>query len=159
MGIRESLNEKPAITTGVTIGIIVLALAIMIYQFTGGSAGASSTAGKVFFSDDDGKTFFPDDSSKVPPCDHNGKQAVRAYVFSCNGTKSVVYLERYTPEAKRRKEAALTSPKSPVPVADALLMTGVEIKAPGERDWIKQTDPRAGKIMQPKCSDPEPVSP
>ena len=34
-----------------------------------------------YFSDDDGKTYFQDDASKIAPFDHNGKQAVSAYLF------------------------------------------------------------------------------
>lgn len=31
MGLRETINQKPSVITGVTVGVIVLALALIIY--------------------------------------------------------------------------------------------------------------------------------
>jgi hypothetical protein len=152
VGIRETLNKSPALTTGATIGIIVLVLGYIFWHSSGG--GPVTTGGKVqaFFSDDDGKTYFADDASKVAPFDHNGKQAVRAWVYSCNGKKFVSHLERYTPEAKVKLEQARAQAKGDLTVLDAIQMTGVEVKKPGEGAWVKQTDPRAAKITQPDCN-------
>ena len=56
---------------------------------------------------DDGATYFPDDANKIPPFTKDGKEAVRARVFSCDGgkTKYVAYLERITPKAKAAIDA------------------------------------------------------
>ncbi len=153
MGIRESLNQNPAVTTGVTIGIIVLALIIILYQAFGGggpTGGSSGGGGKLFFTDDDGKNYFADDASKIPPFDHGGKTAVRAYVFSCNGKQFVSYLERYNADAKKKMEAAKAAGKDTVAM-QSIQMGGMEVKRPGDKDWVSQTDPRAVKVVQPQC--------
>ena len=66
------------------------------------------TLTQSWYTDDDGKTWYADDKSLSPPIDHNGKTAVRAYVFSCDGGKHefVGYLERYTPDARQAIEQA-----------------------------------------------------
>ena len=88
MGIRETLNKNPGITTGATAGIILLAVGFIIYQLSGG--GTPSVATKAYFTIDDGKTWFSDDINKVPPFDKDGKQAVKAYVYECPGGKPFV---------------------------------------------------------------------
>jgi len=154
VGIRETLNQNPAITTGATIGIIVLTLVLVLYLSMGGgpSVGGQVSA-KAFFTIDDGKNYFVDDAAKIPPFDYQGKQAVRAYVFSCNGTKKVEYLQRYTPEAKKKLEAATANKGRPdFGIMDQVQFTGVEVKKPGDKDWVKQNDERAVKVMQPQCN-------
>ena len=55
MGIRESLNKNPAITTGATIGIIVIALIFILYQIFGGD-GAPKPITEMYYTVDDGAT-------------------------------------------------------------------------------------------------------
>ena len=155
MGLRETLNQNPAITTGATIGLIVVILAVIIWQSVGGGGpGTPSSTPKAFYSIDDGKSWFADDASKIPPFDKGGKQAVKAMVFSCNGKQFVAWLQRYTPEAKQKIETAMKSGggKPDFGRIDTVQMTGVEVKAPGGKDWVKQTDPAAAKIMTPDCT-------
>ena len=55
MGIRETLNENPKITTGVTAGIIGVTLIWIIWSNLGGGGAATiNDGGQVFFTDDDG---------------------------------------------------------------------------------------------------------
>jgi hypothetical protein len=153
VGIRETLNEKPALTTGITIGIIVLVLAIILFQMRRGggstSGGGAGVTGKSFFSTDDGATYFPEDSSKIPPFDYKGKTAVRAYVFSCDGKPFVAYLQRYTPEAKKQLEAGQARGPGTVVIGAE---TGAEVKAPRKGDWVKSSDPKGQALMRPQCS-------
>jgi hypothetical protein len=86
VGIRESLNQNPGITTGVTAGIIIIALGFIIWQSTRSDRPSLPT--KMYYTDDDGATKFSDDITKVPPFDHKGKPAVRARVFTCDGGKN-----------------------------------------------------------------------
>ena len=114
MGIRETLNQNRGITIGAVSGVIVLTLVYIVYSLRGESGGgASAGTAKAFFSDDDGQSYFADGADKIPPFDHNGKPAVTAHVFRCNGGKPFVgYLERYTPEGKKRRESRQAN-KSP----------------------------------------------
>jgi len=109
------------------------------------------------FSIDDGKTWFAASSSNVPPFDYNGKQAVRAYVFECNGKRFVGFLERFTPEAHKLMVENKGTPQTRV--------YGREMKRPGDATWVKSGDYNGmGKVMDIKCPDgssgtPEPVEP
>jgi hypothetical protein len=159
MGIREKLNENPRITTGATAGIIVIALGFIIYQLVGG--GGPDIPDEAWYTVDDGETFFADDINKIAPFDHEGKQALRAQVFTCDGgtTKFVAYLERYTPEAKSKLEEARSKGADAAPdpaLWETVAMGGMEVKKPKDPNapWVKQMDyQKAAEIMQPKCPD------
>ena len=154
MGIRETLNQNPGITTGVTAGIIVVALGLIIWQASGGSSTPTFN-NKQYFSDDDGATTFVDEATKIPPFDHNGKQAVRAYVYTCDGgkTKFTAYLERYTEPAKKKLEAAKNNPND-IGMMEEISMNGIEVKKPGASEkWVKQSTPAGSKVMDFACKD------
>jgi hypothetical protein len=172
MGIREKMNQNPGVTTGVTVGVIVIALIFIVWQLWPSSGPRIPT--KAFYTVDDGKTYFPDDIKKVPPFDHEGKQAVRAYVFKCGSTKFVAYLEMYTPDAKAKLEKAraeAASAKNPQGMPPDMMMmpdmmqAGVLVKKPGQGNWVSQADfQKSQSIMQVKCpdgktTDLEPVMP
>lgn len=158
MGIRETLNQNPGITTGATAVVILLALGFIIYQFVGGSG--NTVQSKAFYTVDDGKTWFSDDITKLAPFDHDGQTAYRCYVFTCDGgsTKFVSHLERYTDEAKKRIEemragADKGGPPNPM-MFEGIMMNGVEVKDPGQGQWVRQSDfQRAQQIMSPVCPD------
>jgi hypothetical protein len=156
LGIRETLNKNPAITTGVTAGIVVIAIAVIIWQLWGGSNPVSSASGaQQYYSDDDGATYFADAATKIPPFDHNGKQAVRALVFQCGEGKPFVgMLQRYTKDAKAKMEKAQSGKPGDMLMED-IEITGLEIKKPktGDAGWVKQTDPKAGAISRVTCPD------
>jgi hypothetical protein len=97
---------------------------------------------------------------KLAPFDHEGKQAYRVYVFKCaDGKEFVSHMERYTPEAKKRieemraQQASGNAPPNPM-MFEGIMMAGVEVKDPGAKDWIRQSDfARAQKVMAPVCAD------
>ena len=156
MGLRETLNENPRITTGVTVGIIVVILALILWPSGGGGAGGGAIATKAFYTIDDGKTWFADDSKKVPPFKKDGKDAYRAIVYKCGGKTFVNHMERFTPDAQKKLEAlyakggAIANDPSMVgPINDA----GLEVKAPGGKEWVKMIDPKAASVMRPNCPD------
>ena len=162
MGIRETINEKQGLTTAVTVALILMVVGYIVFTIArGGPGGAGAPVpAQSFYSDDDGVTWFADADSKVPPFDRNGKPAVRARVYKCGGKTFVNHLERYTPEVKKKLDAArAANPDAAPPEATA----GIEVKSPGAGDWVKINDPRAGKILAPKCpegaSDLEIVTP
>lgn len=102
MGLREKMNENPQVTTGVTIGIIVLALALIVWQLW--PAAPIQPLTQAYYTVDDGKSYFVDDIERVPPFQHEGKEAVRAHVMVCGekGTPFVGWMEKFTPEAKKK---------------------------------------------------------
>lgn len=154
MGLRETLNEKPAIGYAVGVGFALIAVVAAYASLSDGGGGGSSSD-EAFFTVDDGATWFEDAAHKVPPFDHGGKPAVRAYVFEAGGKKFVNHLERYTPEGKKAAEAraeALKSGKAPPAFALSPGATIVEIKRPGSKAWVSQSDKaKAGPILQVKA--------
>lgn len=162
MGIRQTLNENPVITTAVT-GVIVLAALIVVFRTA--CSGPSPRGGppkppaRYYFTVDDGKTWFDDDAKKIPPFDHQGKQAVRAMIFKCpDGSEHVSHLERYGPADKKRLEEALAkSPDQNVARVEMTAYIGVkEVKEAGAKDWVKyssKTMQEYSTIQRPKCPD------
>ena len=105
---------------------------------------------KSFYTCDDGATLFEDMASLVPPFDHDGKPAVRAYVFSCDRGRNrwVQYVEKYTDLAKQQVEG-----KAPVADGGPGPMDGLLIKKPGATEWVHPSDPSAKALMNAKCPD------
>jgi hypothetical protein len=162
VGIRQTINEKPGMSAGVTAGVIVLALVFILWESFGHHGAARPPAQRTFYSDDDGQTWFPDASNKVTPfTDANSKEAVQAFIFKCgDGQPFCGYLLRATDEG--RKEAA----GQPHGVGSVILLHS-EVKKPGGKTWVK-FDPRNTvpftSITQsfPNCpvgSKPDPVLP
>ena len=159
MGIRETLNRNPAITTGGTLLIIVIAVGFIIYSSISGGAPKPPT--QAYFSTDDGKTYFADDINKIAPFQKDGKEAVKAYVFSCDNGKNpfVAYLERFTPEAKAQVEKFNeemkknpNQPPSDPGMMGMLYQTGTEVKKPGGKTWVKMNDfQQFGQITMINC--------
>ena len=150
MGLRETLNQNPKITTGVTAGLVLVILAYLLYSgMSGGRPGVGSSASKAFFTDDDGKTWFADDAKKVSPFDHGGKQAVLARVYKCGGKTFVNHMERYTPEAKKKVEEVIAKGKVQNDPTALDVGAGLQVKAPGQKDWVSSTDPKAPQIFAP----------
>ncbi len=159
MGIREQLNQNPAITTGVTIGIIVIALGFIVWQLFGGSGGPSPVT-EMYYTVDDGQTRFADDATKVAPFDHDGKEAVRCYVFKCSdGKEFVAYMERMTKDAKAKYEAAVKAQQNPnengqaMMEAEMLAIEGTEVKKPGESKWVRRNSPEGERVTIINCPD------
>jgi hypothetical protein len=162
MGVRETLNKQPAIVTGATLGIVVLALLFIIYQLT--SSGRPRIPTKAYFSDDDGASYFSDDINLLAPFDHGGKEAVKANVFKCGDKTFVGYLERFTPVAQKQ----ITDARSTNNMGEltAALAIGTQVKAPltGDKGWVTEGRPAATKLELVSCPDgsvtpPEPVVP
>jgi hypothetical protein len=154
MGVRESLNrQNPKLVVGVLVAVVAAVAVLAVSRASSGDRDAASKP-RAFFSVDDGKTWFADDAAKVPPFNKDGKEAVRAYVLKCpDGKEFVGYLERYSPEGKKRLEAVSAQGAKGQDelsfVADQPM--GIEVKAPGKPGWVNQADRRAAVIMRPAC--------
>jgi len=155
MGIRETLNKNPAIATGATAAVIVVALVFIVMQLM---PNRPHIVTKSWYTDDDGTTWFKDGLEKIPPFDHNGKEAVRCFVYKCKGTKFVGYLQKYSDIGKAKMEKAQADKDHPN--ANPMIMMEVEgeqlIKKPGAGNpWVNQMrdQEQAMKIYQVKAPD------
>jgi hypothetical protein len=139
---------------------VVGAIALMTGAFLLLRTGAQPEAGTqpqidlAWYTTDDGKTWFSDAKNKLAPFDHKGAQAVRCWIYSCDGgnTKFAAYLERFTPAAKTRLDSLLASkqPASPGEI-EQLMATGAEVKRPGDATWVSASSSRGLEIRDPTC--------
>jgi hypothetical protein len=101
MGLRETLNERPKLGGALAGAFVVVALLIGMFQVIRQRPPTmSDKPDRAFFSVDDGKTWFIDEATRLAPFEHDGKEAVRAYLVECGGKRAVNHLERYTDEGK-----------------------------------------------------------
>jgi hypothetical protein len=158
MSIRENLNKNPKLGAGIAAAAVILGVAAMAMQLSGGRGGGS---GEAFYTTDDGANWFDDDADKLPPFQHKGKEAVRAHVFKCTDGKTYVnHLERFTPDRQKLAQAAAEASRNnqpPPPPPAAARQTanwGLEVKKPGDAAWTPGSDlAKSSKIMQAKCPD------
>ena len=158
-------------TSKVKVAVIVIlfvaALVLLWLYFPRGQRGiVAGGEQQAFYSVDDGANWFVDGTDKLPPFDHDGKSAVRAYVYECDGKKYVNHLQRYT--AQGRAVAVEASQKPANGRFDGREMAmlkakGLEVKRPGDAKWVNAADPNAGEIFTPRCPGgngaPKPVNP
>jgi hypothetical protein len=157
VGIRQTINENPAITAAATGAIIVLALIFIIVEALPHHPKAGPP-GKLFFSDDDGKTWFADEATKIPPyTDSNGKEAVLANVYKCGqtGTPFVGYLLKYSPEGQQRMQQALSQPAGRMMNIPPTAFGDTMVKKPGDANWVSRAQDESAfrKATTPVCPD------
>lgn len=152
MGIRDSLNQNPGITTGVTAAMIVLALAWIAWS-TFGSAWTGVDGPRLYYSSDDGKTFVPG-----PLARRYSATGIIAHVFTCDEDKSrfVGYLERYTPEAiaamkDRDRRLAKRGGGPEMTTLDPAIAEGRLVKKPGVGAWVNASSPAGAAVMNVVC--------
>ena len=159
MGLRETINEKPAI--GYAIGAIaVLLLGYVLFgAFTGG--GPKLSGETEFFTADDGATFFLDSRDNFAPYTREGQTAVRAHVFECDGTQFVGYLERYEAGVREELAAYPTVQEIPMGLMMRADMQGKELKRPGpDGEWVGSGNQgEQTRIMNVTCPDGNPARP
>ena len=149
MGIRDSMNKNQGVAIGGACALILIALVVIVLQARDGNAASAGMSNKSFYTVDDGATWFADDAQKVPPFPHEGKQAVRAYVYrGPDGKEFVGFLECYTPAGKQAIELALKRP--PEQQLDDPYQAGgpdaMQVKRPGAKAWVSVTNPRAQHV-------------
>jgi len=161
-GLREMMNQNPLVVIGIAAAIVLLAVvwsAMALFGGGGGSSGGGDFS-RAYFTTDDGATYFEDDVNKLPPFDKDGKPAVRAHVFTCNGgrDKFIGYIERLQPEAKTKIDTLSKDPKSMENMMsrNAIMMTGLEAKKPRDpaAKWISPTKgPEFAMVTNVVCPD------
>jgi len=141
---RKFLEEHQTYVMAACAIVITAGVVVIIFELFGGR-GHHAILMRTFYSTDDGATVFVDDM-KTPPFDHEGAQAVQAYVFTCDGGAHhwVQYLLKYSDDAlsKLALHQSLEGPSY-----------GVLVKKPGDAKWIPDGTPAAKKIEEPKCPD------
>ena len=158
MGIREKLNDNPARTGGVVATCVAIALLVLLRPGCSSPRGGGADRGdpQEFFTVDDGQTWFAADAAKLPPFDHQGKPAYRAQVYRCGGGKPfAAYLERYG-EAERKRLEELLAGEGANSMEAIKLMSQVEVKKPGAKDWLRATPAtmqRFHAVRAPRCPD------
>jgi hypothetical protein len=160
MGIVDTMRQKKGAMTGAAIGFVFLAAVSMAYQLWPQKHYSSTL---TYFSDDDGNTWFLDSVDNVPPYDHDGKQAVRAVIYSYdNGSKKFCgYLMRFGPSVEKSVQAAIVAgAKKQPPETPQGIMNGIEfnasweVKKPNSTDpWFRITSPKAQEALQVKSPD------
>jgi hypothetical protein len=141
MSIRETIQKQKGIATAVSLLVFLIGSFFIARQLFSGPPAISASA---YFTTDDGATLFVDSMEHLPPFDHNGKTAYRAWMYTTDEgkTKFLVYLERYTPAAKQRFEtelAAYNSGKSHVP--PSISPSDAEVKKPGAGNlWVGRSN-------------------
>jgi hypothetical protein len=120
---------------GLALIVVLLALAWLAYR----NLTPNRQEPNSCYSVDDGKSYFSA-PYRVPPFDYHGKPAYRAMVYTFHDDKPpfVAYLMRFTPQAKAQLEA---SPPDPANSLSLTALVGLEVKRPGETNWVPALDP------------------
>lgn len=168
MSLRQMINGNPAVGAVIAVVLIAIAVGAIWYNMQPTTYGPPT---KAFYTVDDGKNLFVDEVNKQTPFDYEGKQAVKAYVYTCdNGkTRFVAYLERLPEGAKVPAASAVDAPEeAPAPKneAEARAMSTRRaapgqftalVRKPGDKDWVKPGDPKYFNIIAVRCTGSDQV--
>jgi hypothetical protein len=148
------MNENPRVTTGITIGVVILALLLIVWQLWPEPAIQPLT--KAYYTIDDGKTWFVEGIEKVPPFQHEGKEAVRAHVMMCgeDGKPFVGWMEKFTDDAKKKLDDlyANSDGKRP-PERFEFEETARLVKRTEMKDWVRFSYAIADKLQTFECKE------
>ncbi|HWB54846.1 MAG TPA: hypothetical protein VG722_11660 [Tepidisphaeraceae bacterium] len=158
---REKFRNRKGLSLVLAAVFFVLAGAVVAYQ---NWPAKRANLAMSFFTDDEGQTWFSAASTNLAPFDHDGKTAVMAEIFTYDsGNKKICgYLQKYTPEAKRRLEAAFADAKSHgQPLENVALFhdhgfmdSAFLVKKPGlNNPWVPYSDPRANQVLSVQSPD------
>ena len=154
MGVREWVNKNQQAATAAAGAMTVLAVGLIIYQLL-----PERPETKAWYTTDDGKTWFKDSNRLVPPFERDGKQAVLAKVYKCEGKEFVAWMERYKPgpAKKLREYRAKEDAGQPVPDDAGVGFGSVEYKRPGAKEqWTSELHLMTD-MMQVNCKDGNPA--
>jgi hypothetical protein len=135
MGIREKINQNKWL--GLVVGVVLVSAAVGVSVMTGGNSRPDGFVTN-FYTNDDGKTFYEDRADIIAPYTKDGREAVKAAVFTCDSgkTKFIGYMERLSPQAKAEAEKYKKAGSMPdTPTAQRIFEGGAQIKHPGEKEW------------------------
>ena len=164
MSLRETMNKNKNISVGITIAIILVAI-VFIYLQIRGERIPEAPPQMAYYTTDEGKTYFAEDQMHEVPFDHNGQQAVRAWLYTCGTSteKKLAYFERYTAAFVKQiaQSKASNQPMDPMIIVEQG-DTIYDVKKPGSATWVQKASPTGQKIITPVCppgQNPNWVSP
>jgi hypothetical protein len=153
MSLREKLNKSSSLTTIASVLIIILAVALMAWQFW--PKGYKRTGyTEMYYTTDDGQTYFAADRlTNIPPFDKDGKQAVQAQVVRCGYDKPFVgYMTRFNDQAKKALEEAKAKGELTQDLMGNYATQG-EAKKPGDTEWVPWLKLGETKVATIDCPD------
>jgi hypothetical protein len=162
MGLREKLNENPAITTAVAAGIILVALIFLGWNLLpGGGNTAAIGENDAFYTTDNGQSWEPGGYFDIYEASAGGQEKFRAKLFKWteDGEPFVGWMERVTPEAAQayRDSQASGAGDPLMMMAPEDAMTGLYVARPpsgdGEPQWFAANSEQGSEIMQPPLQD------
>lgn len=134
MGLREKINENPGVVTAITIGLVVVLLLFMAWNFFGGDNVPEP--GEYWYLTPDGQwTAGPEtDFVEFGP---NGEPPVRVHVFAtADGQEMVGWYERMHPEAIAQMKQ-MANAGAPGGVSSVQIRTnGRQVRKPESEDWV-----------------------
>lgn len=146
MSIRETLNGNSTVKTGVSAVMVIGLIGLVIWQIR---SSGTELLNKAFYTDDDGKTWFVDRADLVAPFEHQGKTAVRCYVYKCekSGKQFVGYMEKFTDDLKVKYEQARAKGQG-IDLSD-----GRVYKKPGGTTWVNGSGEAARTATLVECPE------
>lgn len=155
MSLRNMINGNPALVGGV---VVVIAAVALFLSYRHSFAGKSTVSAR-YFTTDDGQTYFSGTQDDFAPFMKDGKEAVRAYVFECDGKPFVGYLERYDEKSRQvmiesAEAAKAKRPPKNIGAIIAAQQGGTQLKRPGDAEWISGAPgQKSAEIRTVKCKD------
>ena len=164
MGIRETLNENPKLAA---IGTVIIMAGSLIYigmRYFHPHPSASQVPSKSYYCNEDGSELFIDSAANIPPFDHNGKTAVRAFLFkTADGRVFIQRLEKFDDTSKERIHEQIIKNGMPAMQLRQMYPQGIMVKRPSDKEWLQANSPAAAELMIAKSpwdgsKDVRPVS-
>jgi hypothetical protein len=147
MGLRETLNEKPALAIGIAAGVLLLGLVLVIYQVLPRGGGEASDV--HYYTADGGSTWTPGPAEDFYTLGPEGSPRVRVrlYRWAPREEPFVGYLERATPDLIRQRQQAGQAGAAGGSGRPEVLE--LEVSRPGEVRWHRRTSREGQAIASP----------
>lgn len=156
MKLRQKLNEQPLLFAGIAGGVLLIAVLVFLWGWISSPGPYQEFDHAQWYYDTQTRTLFTDASHLVPPFDHQGNPAVRAWVGSCGDcsdptTHRVLWLEQYSESARPFMEEYVQARLDGKMTDEALAAEdtasrGLQIRSVDDPNWIDSEDPRAQAI-------------
>lgn len=153
MTVREWINKNRQWSVIGALFVAVLGIGFTIYQLL-----PEPEETQAWYTSDDGQTWFKDSNRLVPPFERDGREAVLAHVYECDGKPFVAYMLKYTPEGKAIFEKFRAAEDAGDPNFDESMLMALSgharYKRPGEKEWTPESNVRkVTEMLYPKCPD------
>jgi hypothetical protein len=149
MSIRQTLNRNP-IAVGVICLAAVVVFAVVAWRLWFMRPSTDNPLAQAYFTVDEGDSLFTDDLDRETPFMKDGKEAVRALVYTIDGGEPMtLVLVKLTPEAHRKLTSAGTQAEKRNARIGFPGGTGFElVKRPKTGQWVDATSPEGHEIKK-----------